>query len=92
MRHFVEFAIERHRVTEVNANGLKDGGGAFVAGALGVTAFVYAPFALFCWLSPLIGLIYAAVGWFVPKDPAGPQILADEDMEEIAADVEGYMV
>lgn len=67
-------------------------GGAFVASALGVSAFVYAPFALFCWLSPLIGLIYAAFGWFIPKDPAGPQTLPDEDMEEIAADVEGYMV
>ena len=67
-------------------------GGAFVAGALGMTAFVYAPFALFCWLSPLIGLIYAALGWFTPKDPRGPQTLADEDMEEIADEVDDYMV
>ena len=67
-------------------------GGAFVAGALGMTAFVYAPFALFCWLSPLIGLIYAAFGWFTPKDPRGPQTLADEDMEEIADEVDDYMV
>ena len=67
-------------------------GGAFVAGALGMTAFVYAPFALFCWLSPLIGLIYAAFGWFTPLDPRGPQTLADEDMEEIADEVDDYMV
>ena len=67
-------------------------GGAFVAGTLGMTAFVYAPFALFCWLSPLIGLIYAAFGWFTPKDPRGPQTLADEDMEEIADEVDDYMV
>ena len=67
-------------------------GGAFVAGALGMTAFVYAPFALFCWLSPLIGLIYAAFGWFTPLDPRGPQTLADENMEEIADEVDDYMV
>ena len=67
-------------------------GGAFVAGALGMTAFVYAPFALFCWLSPLIGLISAAFGWFTPLDPRGPQTLAEENMEEIADEVDDYMV
>ena len=53
-------------------------GGAFVAGALGMTAFVYAP--------------YAAFGWFTPLDPRGPQTLADENMEEIADEVDDYMV
>ena len=67
-------------------------GGAFVFGALGMSAFVYAPFALFCWLSPLVGLIYAAFGWFMPLDPRGPQTLADENMEEIADEVDDYMV
>lgn len=63
-----------------------------VSSTLGITAFVYAPFALFCWLSPLIGLIYAAFGWFMPRDPAGPQpAAADEDMEEIAADADSYL-
>ena len=67
-------------------------GGAFVTATLGLSTFIYAPFALFCWLSPLIGLIYAAFGWFTPKDPRGPQTLADEDMEEIADEVDDYMV
>ena len=67
-------------------------GGAFVTATLGLSTFIYAPFALFCWLSPLIGLIYAALGWFTPKDPRGPQTLADEDMEEIADEVDDYMV
>ncbi|MDO4682388.1 MAG: Na+/H+ antiporter NhaC [Lautropia sp.] len=67
-------------------------GGAFVSSTLGLSAFVYAPFALFCWLSPLVGLIYAAFGWFMPMDPAGPQPgMADEDMEEIAADADSYL-
>lgn len=67
-------------------------GGAFVGKTLGISAFVYAPFALFCWLSPLVGLVYAAFGWFMPRDPNGPQPgMADEDMEEIAADADSYL-
>ena len=67
-------------------------GGAFVTSTLGISAFLYAPFALFCWLSPLIGLIYAALGWFTPLDPKGPQKIEEEEMEDIADEVEDYMV
>lgn len=71
-------------------------GGAFIAatlfGAGGVSAFYYAPFALFCWLTPLIGLFYAAIGWYTPKDPNGPQLLQDESLEDVADDVKEYMV
>jgi len=49
-------------------------GGAFVMGALGLTvtagdysALLYAPLAFACWLSPLIGIIYAQTGWFSKK-------------------------
>ncbi len=42
-------------------------GGAYVTGVLGIETVVYAPFAFACWLSPLIGLIWAATGKFVPK-------------------------
>ena len=67
-------------------------GGAFVTSTLGISAFLYAPFALFCWLSPLIGLIYAALGWFTPLDPKGPQKIEEEEMEDIADEVQDYMV
>jgi len=67
-------------------------GGAFVTSTLGISTFLYAPFALFCWLSPLIGLIYAALGWFTPLDPKGPQKIEEEEMEDIADEVEDYMV
>jgi len=67
-------------------------GGAFVTSTLGISTFIYAPFALFCWLSPLIGLIYAALGWFTPLDPKGPQKIEEEEMEDIADEVEDYMV
>lgn len=40
-------------------------GAAFTAGALGIPTLEYAAFAFVCWLSPLIGLAYAALGWFV---------------------------
>ncbi len=42
-------------------------GGAFVAGTLGIPTLVYAPFAFACWISPLLDILYAATGWFVPK-------------------------
>jgi NhaC family Na+:H+ antiporter len=42
-------------------------GGATVAGVLGIETLVYAPFAFACWLSPLIGLVWAATGLFMPK-------------------------
>ena len=57
-----------------------------------MSAFVYAAVCAVCWLSPLVGLIYAGLGCFMPLDPRGPQTLADEDMEEIADEVDDYMV
>ena len=42
-------------------------GGAFVSSSLGVPTLLYAPVAFACWLSPLIGLIWAATGRFMPR-------------------------
>jgi len=42
-------------------------GGAYVTGVLGIETLAYAPWAFACWLSPLIGLIWAMTGKFVPK-------------------------
>jgi len=49
-------------------------GGAFVMGTLGLTvvsgdysALLYIPLAFACWLSPVIGIIYAQTGWFSKK-------------------------
>lgn len=46
-------------------------GGAFVMGTLGLTvtsgdysALLYIPLAFACWLSPVIGILYAQTGWF----------------------------
>lgn len=42
-------------------------GGAFTTGAIGIETLAYAPFAFACWISPLIGLLYASLNWFMPK-------------------------
>jgi Na+:H+ antiporter, NhaC family len=42
-------------------------GGAYVTGVLGIETLAYAPFAFACWLSPLIGLIWAFTGKCVPQ-------------------------
>ncbi|GHA22395.1 Na+/H+ antiporter NhaC [Oceanisphaera arctica] len=53
-------------------------GGAFVIGALGLTvvdgdfsALLYAPLAFACWLSPMLGILYAQMGWFCKRVETG---------------------
>ncbi|WP_439861243.1 Na+/H+ antiporter NhaC [Pseudomonas sp. MBLB4136] len=52
-------------------------GGAIVIASLGLTVgegnfenLLYIPLAFACWLSPLIGIAYAYLGWFSPKASA----------------------
>jgi NhaC family Na+:H+ antiporter len=52
-------------------------GGAFVMGTLGLTVvsgdysvLLYAPLAFACWLSPMIGILYAYTGWFSKRAEA----------------------
>lgn len=44
-------------------------GGAFVASTIGLGTLSYAPYSFACWISPLIGLIWAFTGYFVPRRP-----------------------
>lgn len=44
--------------------------GAFMMGALGVSPWIYAPFAIFNWLTPLIALVYAYTGFRILRLPA----------------------
>jgi NhaC family Na+:H+ antiporter len=45
-------------------------GGVYQAATLGVATIAYAPFAFFCWLSPIITLLYGYMGWTItPLDP-----------------------
>ena len=62
-------------------------GGAFVMGTLGLTvvsgdysALLYIPLAFACWLSPVIGIIYAQTGWFSKR--------SDEDVMSTQPDSE----
>lgn len=43
-------------------------GGNFVTATLGIPTFVYAPFAILCWLAPVIGVVWGLTGWFVPRE------------------------
>ncbi|HKJ71147.1 MAG TPA: Na+/H+ antiporter NhaC [Gammaproteobacteria bacterium] len=65
-------------------------GGAFTAGALGIPTLAYAPFAFACWLSPLIGLLYAGPGWFMPEADAAERERWQTDHEPVM--VEGELV
>ena len=40
-------------------------GGAYQAATLGVATIAYLPFNFFCWLSPLVTLIYGWAGWTI---------------------------
>ncbi|MEH6443301.1 MAG: Na+/H+ antiporter NhaC [Oceanospirillaceae bacterium] len=68
-------------------------GGAFVITALGLGIsdgntenLLYIPLAFACWLSPVIGLFYAAMGWFSPKISAAEISLAKKESEEAGMD------
>ena len=41
--------------------------GAYMAGTLGVSTLAYLPYAFFCWLCPIIAIIYGFTGKFVWK-------------------------
>ncbi|MEH6446898.1 MAG: Na+/H+ antiporter NhaC [Oceanospirillaceae bacterium] len=46
-------------------------GGAYQAATLGVATLAYAPFAFFCWLSPIVTIVFGYMGWTIKKiDPA----------------------
>ena len=60
-------------------------GGAFTCGALGIETLVYAPFAFACWLSPIIGIIFAALNKFMP-------MASQEEMQQWIESEEHVMV
>jgi NhaC family Na+:H+ antiporter len=63
-------------------------GGAYVAGVLGIPTVVYAPFAFACWISPLIGLLWAATGKFLPEATEEEKLAWCESEEPIMIDGE----
>lgn len=51
--------------------------GAYLAAALGVGTLAYAPFAFFLWLSPLVTILFAALGWRMLRAAAPPPVSSD---------------
>jgi NhaC family Na+:H+ antiporter len=47
-------------------------GAAYQAGVLGVATFAYAPFAFFCWISPLVTLAFGFMNINITKIEADP--------------------
>ena len=46
-------------------------GGAYQSATLGVATIAYLPFAFFCWLSPIVTLVFGWTGWTIhPADEA----------------------
>ncbi len=49
-------------------------GGAYQAATLGVATLAYLPFNFFCWLSPIVTLVFGWMGWTIaPADPPKAQ-------------------
>jgi NhaC family Na+:H+ antiporter len=54
-------------------------GGVYQAATLGVATIAYLPFAFFCWLSPVVTLIFGWFGWTIdPIDPEEEAKLSQE--------------
>jgi NhaC family Na+:H+ antiporter len=48
-------------------------GGAFQAATLGVATLAYLPFNFFCWLSPIVTIVFGIMGWTITKAEPEPQ-------------------
>ena len=60
-------------------------GGAYQAATLGVATLAYLPFAFFCWLSPIVTLIYGIFNITIQKIEDDPESVVDFMSEEQAA-------
>ncbi|ASJ73612.1 Na+/H+ antiporter NhaC [Granulosicoccus antarcticus] len=50
-------------------------GGSYQAATLGVPTILYAPFAVFCWVSPLVTILFGYMGWTIK--PLAPETDTD---------------
>jgi len=60
-------------------------GGAYQAATLGVATLAYLPFAFFCWLSPIVTLIYGIFNITIHKIEDDPETVLDFMSEDEAA-------
>ena len=57
-------------------------GGAYQTATLGVATIAYFPFAFFCWISPLVTILFGFMGWTITRLP---EVAADEEAEPMPA-------
>lgn len=55
-------------------------GGAYQAATLGVATIAYLPFAFFCWLSPIVTIIFGVMGWKMTKIDVSQEAIEPQDM------------
>lgn len=63
-------------------------GGAYQAGVLGVATIAYLPFAFFCWLSPIVTIVFGVMGWTIQRiedDPDTVEEFTAMDVEDESA-------
>ncbi|MEO1089876.1 MAG: Na+/H+ antiporter NhaC [Pseudomonadota bacterium] len=62
-------------------------GGAFQAATLGVATIAYLPFNFFCWLSPLVTILFGVMGWTItPLEKGSKAADAVTDVPAVAVD------
>jgi NhaC family Na+:H+ antiporter len=61
--------------------------GAYMAGTLGVATVEYLPYAFFCWICPIIAIIYGFTGKFVWKTGEKPSMKTYRPVDETSAAV-----
>ncbi len=50
-------------------------GGSYQTATLGVPTILYAPFAVFCWVSPLVTILFGYMGWTIkPLEREAPAV------------------
>lgn len=64
--------------------------GAIMYGALGISAFEYAPYAIFNWLTPVMGILLTLLGFTIltTKNPQPFKRLTNKDIIELRKDLE----
>jgi len=61
-------------------------GGAYQAATLGVATLAYLPFNFFCWLSPIVSIVFGYMGWTITKIEPDDGTKADTEEVDSSTD------
>ncbi|MGF1528508.1 MAG: Na+/H+ antiporter NhaC [Candidatus Competibacterales bacterium] len=60
-------------------------GGAYQAATLGVATLAYLPFNFFCWLSPLVTVVFGYMGWTITRLDHDSQAVKETEQTNLAS-------